>query len=209
MGLDERRVVTTGVSASGSFLYTVPSDLKLGRKRYFLYAYDEDSTWIRRRVNDISIYETQAVDLRCKVRNGTTNHNFTWGKGGRQYYYFEPGGSRELDFDIAVINDGTSGPITVPVLVRLIKQPENVVIYQMQAGFGNVYPGSWYMTNGAIHWNVRELEENYTSGGGSTIDFQSGVYWVIVTADVGNSLGERDELRHDNIDSDNFPIMYR
>jgi len=149
--------------------------------------------------DSVAILEPQAVDLKCVIRNKSTN-NYRTTRSGERRYYFEPSGSRELDFDIAIINDGTSGPITVPILVRLIKKPEMVVIYQMQAGFGDVYPGYWYMTNGAIHWDIRELEENYTSGTASGVDFGLGGYRVIVTADIGNSLGEREELRFDNID---------
>ena len=149
--------------------------------------------------DSITILEPQAVDLKCVIRNESTN-NYHTTRSGEKRYYFEPSGSRELDFDITITNDGTSGPLTVPILVRLIKKPEMVVIYQMQAGFGDVYPGYWYMTNGAIHWDIRELEANYTSGTASGVDFGLGGYRVIVTADVGNSLGELEELRHDNID---------
>ena len=76
-----------------------------------------------------------------------------------------------------------------------------------QAGFGDVFPGSWYMTNGQIQWDVRELEENYTSGGRSGIDFDSGHYILEVNADVGNSLGEREELLFDNIDTKQVNVM--
>jgi len=191
--VDERRIVTTGASASGSFLYTVPSNMRLARNFYSLLACNEDSTLLQT-VWQISVWEPQAVDLKCVI-----THASPW--------RFSPSGSRDFDFDIAVINDGTSGPLTVPILVRLIKQPENVVIYQMQAGFGDVFPGSWYMTNGQIHWDVRELEENYTSGGRSGIDFDSGHYILEVNADVGNSLGEREELLFDNIDTKQVNVM--
>ncbi len=203
----DERIITTSAAASGSMLYTVPPDLKLGHNNYRLEARNESGNWLGF-VKGITVYETQAVDLMCVIRNETTN-NYRTDRRGNRHYYFAPGGSRVLDFDIAVINEGTRGPITVPILVRLVKKPEQVVIYQMQAGFGDVHPGFWYMTNGAIHWDVRELEANYTSGSGSGIDFGEGGYRIYVTADVGNSLGEREELTYDNSDMVYITIGHR
>jgi hypothetical protein len=100
-----------------------------------------------------------------------------------------------LEFDVWLRNNGLRAPITIQdVVVRIVKEPEELVVYQEEWGYGSIYPRLWYKAH--MRFNIASAAA-YT---GTTVNMKSGAYRVEVQLDPQNLLGENEELRqvHDD-----------
>jgi hypothetical protein len=169
-----------------SIFFTVPLDIRFSD--YYNVIVTQDAPIDTARSVRIKVYQDQPVDLICAVDEFGTNHR------GR----FDPFGSRTMHFKLGIKNRGTDGPLVVPVLMQLIKHPEAVVVHQVEASIGGVYPGYWYFTEDNLNWDVRQFEESIPSGPGTGVYFRSGHYELKIELDYQNSLNEREDLRYNN-----------
>ncbi len=187
---DERHIILPNTASSGTHEYFVPNNVGLGHD--FCVEAVAPGQGITDHSNVFSIYAPQPVDLECAIINFQTTKNTTNG------WIFYEKHERWMKFDIAVKNKGTTGPVMVPVFWRMVKLPENVVVLQEAAGFGGVYPGSWYMTSSPLEYKIREYERRYVVSD-RNCNFDAGYYRLELYADYQNSLGEDEGLRSDNV----------
>jgi len=176
-----------------SIFFTVPQDVMFSD--YYNVVVTQDAPIDTASSGRITVYQEQAVDLICAVDDLGTNHRER----------FDPSGARTMHFSLGVKNKGTDGPLVVPVLIRLIKQPEGIVVHQVEASVSGIYPGNWYIGINES-WDVRQFERGIPSGRGTGVHFDGGYYEFRVELDHQNSLNEREDLRHNNSRVQTFPI---
>ena len=96
-------------------------------------------------------------------------------------------------------NDGTRFPISIDtVLVQIIKEPQEIVCYQEEWGFGGIYPHVWYQLPEPrkLDWaQIRGVLEQHNLQKHALTD---GSLRMEVWLDPQNRLGELEGLRHDN-----------
>jgi len=187
---DERYTILANTANSGSYNYNVPHNIGLGHD-YRLEAVAPGQQ-ITDYSNQFSIYTPQPVDLECAITNFQTTRKTI------DAWIFYESRERWMKFDIAVKNNGTAGPIMVPVFWRIMKLPENVVVLQEAAGFGSVYPDAWYMSSSPLEYKISDYERKYVILD-KDVNFESGYYRLELYADYQNSLGENEGLRSDNV----------
>jgi len=122
---------------------------------------------------------TQYVDLECKIMNAYRK-------------------SLRLHASVWWRNNGTRGPIEIwPVLVRVIKEPEELVVAQEEWGVSQVYPRAWYK----LEYPRTFLVQSWTrTNFGKPVDYTKGAYRIEVELDTQNRLGENQRLRDNNKD---------
>ena len=96
-------------------------------------------------------------------------------------------------FNVWMRNKGTQSPISVEhVLVRLIMEPEELVLYQEEWGFSGIYGQGWYRLN-----EPRKILLWYNDGTSRNL-INNKVCRLEVELDPQNSLQESEPLRKDN-----------
>ncbi len=136
---------------------------------------------------------TESVDLECKIvdefiREEKTGSDYicTLSKG-----YF--------GFNVLLRNKGLNSPVTIEnVLVRIIKEPEQVVVCQEEWGFSGIYGHEWYKLPEPRKFLFSvEVSANH---GSAKVNWSAGDYRVEVELDPQNRLGEDQQCRGDNKD---------
>jgi hypothetical protein len=105
---------------------------------------------------------------------------------------------RWIEFDVWLRNNGLRGPIDIyQVLVRIIKEPENVVVTQEEWGYGGLYPQVWYKLSEPMKFNISSIEAApfYAD---KNVNFNKGAYRIEIDVDPQNRLHENERLRSDN-----------
>jgi len=188
---DERFVILPNASGTGNYTYTVPHNVGMGHDKYRLEAV-VSSQEVTNHSSYFSIYEPQPVDLACSIVNLKTKR-----KSINAWIFYEKK-ERWISFDLTVTNNGTAGPIVAPLLWRMVKLPENIVVLQEEGAFGDVYPGAWYITASPLEYKIREYERIYIVPDNS-VNFDAGNYRLEVFVDYNNTLNEHADLREDNV----------
>lgn len=137
----------------------------------------------------ITVY-TQFIDLVCKVMDPKINEE-------RETYPYYVKHDKWLEFNVWWRNDGTQAPIEIwPVVVRVIKEPEELVCYQEEWSVSRIYPHVWYQLPEPRKFSISHLPD----GGWSKeqVNLKKGAYRVEVELDPQNRLGENEQRRFDN-----------
>lgn len=138
----------------------------------------------------ITVY-TQPVDLECRIVDASLKES----SYNAVVYYEE---KRWIEFNVLMRNKGTLSPVTLQtVLVRIIKQPEGVVVAQEEWGFSGIYNHDWYKLPEPRKFNISS-KEDILSDWSYDINFKSGHYSVEIELDPQNRLGEDPNCRDDN-----------
>jgi len=121
---------------------------------------------------------TQPVDMECRIVDAYI-------KSDQDYYVVYSDSNAWLEFNVLMRNKGVNSPVTIEnVLVRIIKEPEGVVVRQEEWGFSGIYGHEWYKLP-----EPRKFDIN---------NFKIGAYRVEVELDPQNRLGENTQCRDDN-----------
>lgn len=130
---------------------------------------------------------TQTVDLECRIVDAYI-------KTDLDYYFLYIDGDVWLEFNVLMRNKGVQSPIIIEnALVRIIKEPEGVVVKQEEWGFSGIYGHEWYKLPNPRKFNIEEW-----SVFKSTTNLKRGSYRVEVELDPQNRLGEDQQCRDDN-----------
>lgn len=128
---------------------------------------------------------SRPVDLECRIVDAYI-------KSDVDYYVIYANSEAWLEFNVLMRNKGVTSPVTIEnVLVRIIKEPEEVVVYQEEWGFSGIYGREWYKLPEPRKYDLNSLirvvqETNNLS------------YRVEVELDPQNRLGESQQTRSDN-----------
>jgi hypothetical protein len=134
----------------------------------------------------IKVY-TQYIDLQCAIVNPSIWEQNVWGNEKRWF-----------EFNVWWRNRGTRFVKQIwPVLVRIIKEPEEVVCYQEEWGVSDVYPYTWYQLPEPRRFDI-ESWKHFIVDYNRHVDLEKGSYRVEVELDPYNYLGEDERLRDDN-----------
>lgn len=126
---------------------------------------------------------SQDVDLECKIYDPKIGWPGGYLKENKEYTW--------LQFNVWIRNDGIRFPISVDkVLVQMIKEPEEIVCYKEEWGFGGIYPHEWYKLP-----DPRKIELSSCSDDSRR---NKGVFRVEVWLDPENRLGENEIRRYNN-----------
>jgi len=134
---------------------------------------------------------TEPIDMVCQVVNLKQRQD-------HDTYIFWGDTEEWIEFDVWLCNNGTQPMVTVQqVFVRLIKEPENLVVAQEEWGFSGISPQLWYSTPEPRRFNVKSIFSApfYDD---MNVNLKSGEYRVEVEIDPMNRLGEDVPLRDDN-----------
>lgn len=142
---------------------------------------------------------TYPVDMECQIVDVNLIR-----REANYVFYIEK--KKWVQFNVLMRNKGTRSPITInQVLVRLIKEPEGIVVYQEDWGFSGIYYHDWYRLPDPRKINISSLEAA-PFWKDQNINFESGSYRVEVEIDPQNQLGEIQDFRSDNKDEAHFRI---
>lgn len=134
----------------------------------------------------------EPVDMTCNI----VNLKRKW-EDGNYIVYFDH--DEWLEFDVCLRNNGTQPSVNVPaVSVVIVKEPEEIVAYQEEWGFSNIYPRLWYMTPEPRKFDISSWWIGPFTPMFHEEDLKAGAYRVEVTVDPFNQLGEDPDLREDN-----------
>jgi len=132
------------------------------------------------------------VDLECVIVDAKIIEQHTY------YIVYPTKNEKFFEFNVLFRNKGSSSPLTVNlVLVRIIKEPEDVVCLQEEWGVGGIYHNDWYKLPQPRKFNI-ESWQHYAVDFGRDVDLEKGAYRVEVEFDPQNQLNENEELRGDN-----------
>lgn len=136
---------------------------------------------------------TQPVDLECRIVDAYI-------KTDVDYYYVVYAERDEwLEFNVLMRNKGISSPVDIEnVLVRIIKEPEGVVVRQETWGFSGIYGHEWYKLPKPMKFGISHTSFSYVSGYEQNVNLKNGAYRVEVELDPQNRLGENQQCRSDN-----------
>jgi len=174
--------ITERTANTGAYLFRVPRNLVGDFRLWRVRVSTLDGTVYGWSPAYFSLY-TQDIDLQCMIYDPKIG----WPGG----YIKENEEKRWLQFNVWMRNDGIRFPINVDkVLVQIIKEPEEIVFYQEEWGFGGIYPHEWYKLP-----DPRKIELSSFSADHRR---NKGVYRAEVWLDPENRLGELEGLRHNN-----------
>lgn len=175
---------------TGSYTFRVPYNWLLNP-----YGYHVKVTTIRGEQSGysnglISVF-TQPVDLECKIVDEFLREE----EKGNDYIFTLTKGY--FGFNLLLRNKGINSPVTIEnVLVRIIKEPEEVVVLQEEWGYSGIYGHEWYKLPEPRKYLVSiAVDANHSS---IKVSWNKGAYRVEVELDPQNRLGENQQCRGDN-----------
>jgi len=178
----ELHPVTGRTVNSGAYIFRVPRNFVGDYRLWHARVSTLDGTIYGWSPPYFTLY-TQDVDLQCQVYDPKIGWPGGYLKEGKEYRY--------LQFNVWMRNDGTRFPISIDnVLVQIIKEPQEIVCYQEEWGFGGIYPHGWYRLPDPRKIKVSSWSDDHA--------MNRGVYRMEVWLDPQNRLGELEGLRHDN-----------
>ncbi|KPK80282.1 MAG: hypothetical protein AMS27_17205 [Bacteroides sp. SM23_62_1] len=179
---------------TGTYRFRVPYNWVIDPYGYVVNIQTLESKQSRSSQGTITVY-TQPVDLECRI----VDTKLKWQKTSYVFYVER---KRWLEFNVLMRNKGVQSPVTIQnVLVRLIKQPEGVVVAQEEWGFSGIYHHDWYKLSEPIKFNISSIEAMvYPPFRDEDINFEAGNYRLEVELDPQNSLRENPECTYDNKD---------
>lgn len=128
---------------------------------------------------------SRPVDLECRIVDAYI-------KSDVDNYIIYADSKAWLEFNVLMRNKGVTSPVTIEnILVRIIKEPEEIVVYQEEWGFSGIYGREWY--------KLPELRKyDLYSFVGAVPGAKNLTYRVEVELDPQNRLGESQLTRSDN-----------
>jgi hypothetical protein len=184
--------IATRAPNTGTYRFKVPFNWVKDSEGYKVVIETIDGNQSGSSQGTINVY-TQPVDLECRIVDSKL-------KRKSNYYVAYIENKRWLEFNVLMRNKGIQSPVTIQnVLVRIIKEPEGVVVAQEEWGFSGIYHHDWYKLPDPRKFNISSLEA-YPFYAEENINFNNGTYRVEVELDPQNRLGEIQELRYDNKD---------
>lgn len=181
-----RWLLVPRTASSGTCRYLVPAGLSPSPHHFQVEIAALEGSVVGTNEGTLAVY-TQAVDVVPEIRGLTRLIERV-----DEMFYYEC--DRRIIFDVYVINQGTRQPLSVPLVMRVIKEPENVVVQQDEFAISGVYAHAWYKVRPSYNIEYRSYEL-YT---GLDVNWESGRYRIEVEADPGNTLGELGEARINN-----------
>jgi len=179
---------------TGTYSFKVPYNFIMGSKGYVqVESLDGKENGSSQSMN---VY-TQLVDLECKI----VDAHLAWSSTDYVIYYEK---DRWLEFNVLMRNKGTMSPVTIrEVLVRLIKEPENIVALQEVWGFSDIYGHEWRRLPEPLKVDIKDYSRWWIAPypieiKNTDINLKSGSYRLEVELDPQNSLHENQQTRDDN-----------
>ncbi len=182
--------VTARTVNSGAYLFRVPrnfvGDYRVWRARVStldgtIYGWSPPSF----------ILYSQDIDLQCQIYDPSK----IWQSGATIF----DDTKRWLEFNVMFRNDGTRVPISIDtVLVQIIKEPQEIVCYQEEWGFGGIYPHVWYQLPEPRKIELSQLFDVLVQHHLQKNALRDGSLRMEIWLDPQNRLGELEGLRHDN-----------
>jgi len=193
----KKSFITSQAPNTGTYSFRVPFNwVKEPQGKVYVETIDGKQTG--HSLGAMNVY-TQPVDMECIIVDA---HLIRQEKNYLVYRDLK----KWLEFNVLMRNKGIRSPVTInQVLVRFIKEPEGVVVYQEDWGFGGIYYHDWYRLPEPRKINLSSLEQA-PFWKDKNINFESGSYRVEVEIDPQNQLGENQDLRYDNRDVQHFHI---
>jgi hypothetical protein len=135
---------------------------------------------------------TQYVDVQCMIMEPGI-----WEQKASYVFYGKT--NRWFEFNVWWRNQGTSFVNLInPVMVRIVKEPEQLVCYQEEWGVSGVYPYAWYQLPEPRRFDIESWKSSWGIDFDEHVDLEKGAYRVEVELDTHNSLGEDQRLRENN-----------
>ncbi len=130
--------VTGRTVNSGAYLFRVPRNFVGDYRVWHARVSTLDGTIYGWSPPSFTLY-SQDVDLQCQIYDP----KFGWKAVDAWSSYYDR--KSWLAIQRMMRNDGTRFPISIDtVLVQIIKEPQEIVCYQEEWGFGGIYPHVWY-----------------------------------------------------------------
>lgn len=171
---------------TGSYLFRVPRNWLRNPNYWRIRICTLDGIAAGFSPGTIKVY-TQYIDLQCEIVDPSIWEKNVWGNEKRWF-----------EFNVWWRNKGTRFVKQIyPVLVRIIKEPEEMVCYQEEWGVGEVYPFTWYELPDPRRFDI-ETWKHFFVDYNRHVDLEKGAYRVEVELDPHNYLGEDEQLRDDN-----------
>lgn len=178
---------------TGSFRFRVPNNWLKESQGYKVVIETIDGKQSGASQGTISVF-TQPIDLECKVVGLSMKYQ------DKNYIVYRDK-KKWLEYNVLIRNKGVQSPVTIyNILVRYIKQPENIVVAQEEWGFSGIFDHNWYWLPEPRKINISSFE-GIPFWDEKKVNFEAGSYTVEVQLDPQNSLGELQDLRNDNKDS--------
>jgi len=184
--------ITSQAPNTGNYFFRIPDKWVKEPADYKVVIETVDGKQSGASQGTISVY-TQPIDLECRVVAPTL-------KWKDKNYIVYRDKKKWIEFNVLMRNKGLQSPVTITqVLVKIIKQPENVVVTQEEWGFSGIYNHDWYHLS-----EPRKIEISSIEGipffDDRKINYEAGYYRVEIELDPQNNLGEMQDLRYDNKD---------
>jgi hypothetical protein len=175
---------------TGSYLFRVPRNWFPQNQPFHVRVSTPDGSVSGFSPGGIKVY-TQYVDLVCMIVDPGVWEQTT-------YYPFVGKTQKWFEFNVWWKNNGTRFVKQIwPVLVRIIKEPEELVCYQEEWGVSEVYPYTWYQLPDPRRFDIESWKHTFVDYA-KHVDLGKGAYRVEVELDTHNSLGEDQQLRENN-----------
>ena len=175
---------------TGSYLFRVPRNWFPQNQPFHVRVSTPDGSVSGFSPGGIKVY-TQYVDLVCMIVDPGVWEQTT-------YYPFVGKTQKWFEFNVWWKNNGTRFVKQIwPVLVRIIKEPEELVCYQEEWGVSEVYPYTWYQLPDPRRFDIESWKHTFVDYA-KHVDLEKGAYRVEVELDTHNSLGEDQQLRENN-----------
>lgn len=184
--------ITSRAPNTGSYRFRVPKNWLKESEGYKVVIETIDGKQSGVSQGTISVY-TQPIDLECRVVGLNLRYQ------DKNYIVYRDK-KKWLEYNVLIRNKGVQSPVTIyNILVRYIKQPENIVVAQEEWGFSGIYNHNWYWLPEPRKINISSFE-GIPLWDEKQVNFEAGSYTVEVQLDPQNSLGELQDLRYDNKD---------
>jgi hypothetical protein len=176
---------------TGSYLFRVPRNWFPQNQPFHVRVSTLDGSVSGFSPGGIKVY-TQYVDLVCMIVDPAV-----WEQPTSYVLYAKY--KRWFEFNVWWKNNGTRFVKQIwPVLVRIIKEPEELVCYQEEWGVGDVYPYAWYQLPEPRRFDIKSWTDTLGIDFDKHVDLEKGAYRVEVVLDTHNYLGEDEQLRDNN-----------
>ena len=178
--------VTEGIPNRNSYTYTIPHNIPDG---LYIFSIAPMSEEFWNQSPEFYISSNNDIDLVIELKNVSVSWK------AKYFLDYVHLGEEYLEFEIWVMNKGTKYLPYVPIVWRILNEPNNVVILQEEAGFGDVYPNKYYKAKLRYTYaeNTRFISWHKERGWGE------GPFIIEAEVDPKRQLYEPEMTRGDNL----------
>ncbi len=182
---------------SGTYIFTVPYKWTIEPFAHYVRVKTLDGLRLGYSAGPRAVY-TQPVDLQCLIVD--TSQWVSAKSNGSSISTVSITVKAWLEFNVLIRNKGVNSPVTIQeILVRLIKEPENIVVFQEEWSSDGIYNHDWYkLLSEPRKIDISKLKLSLENGVEKDINLSSGSYLLEVELDPHNRLGEEERYRDDN-----------